>query len=244
MIPILKFPRTPHLLGSHLQLGDEDLPIITPRELQGCNLVVEEKVDGANSGISFESDGNLILQCRGHVLSGGPRERQFDLFKRWANHHRNALWEGLQTRYIMYGEWLYARHTIAYDELPHYFLEFDLLDRQTGAFLDTERRRNVLKGLPIVPVPILATGRIDRFEGLLGLSRCASTEPMEGLYIKWEQDGEVLGRYKYIRSSFRQSVEDEGIHWMDRQIEPNRLKKGVDLFAAGAAEPTSHLPLG
>jgi hypothetical protein len=242
MIPILKFPRTPHLHGSSLQPGDEDVPIVAPRDLQGHQLVIEEKVDGANSGISFASKGSLILRSRGHVLSGGPRERQFDLFKRWANHHRGALWKALQTRYVMYGEWLYARHTIAYDELPHYFLEFDLLDRQTGTFLDTERRRAILKGLPIVSVPVLATGRIDRFESLLGPSLCASAEPMEGLYIKWEQDGEVLGRYKYIRNSFRQAVEDEGIHWIDRPIEPNRLKKGVDLFAVSVAESAKLLP--
>jgi hypothetical protein len=54
---------------------------------------------------------------------------------------------------------------------------------------------------------------------------------MEGLYVKWEEAGKVLGRYKYIRNSFRQAVEKEGTHWMDRPIEPNRLRKDVDLFA-------------
>jgi len=228
---IIKFPRTPHLEGSRVQLGDEDVPIVSPRDLHGRSLVIEEKVDGANSGISFDEDEDITLQCRGHVLSGGPRERQFDLFKRWANHHRMALWEALGTRYVMYGEWLYARHTIRYDELPHYFLEFDVLDTETGEFLSTERRRKVLAGAPVVSVPVLGSGMFNRFEGLLGTSRCASTERMEGLYIKWEEDGKVLGRYKFVRSSFLQAVEDQGEHWMERPIEPNLLRKGVDLFA-------------
>jgi hypothetical protein len=230
MKPITKFPRTPHLEGSQTQLGDEDVPIIPLGELRGRPLVVEEKMDGANSGISFDSDGSLILQCRGHILSGGARERQFDLFKRWANHHRIALAEILGTRYVMYGEWLYARHTIAYDDLPHYFLEFDLLDRDTAEFLDTEGRRRVLRGAPIVSVPVLGQGFIDNLEGFLGPSRGATTELMEGLYVKWEEAGKVLGRYKYVRNSFRQAVDQEGTHWMDRPIEPNRLRKGVDLF--------------
>jgi hypothetical protein len=231
MIGITKFPRTPHLEGSRTQRGDDDVPIIPPGDLRGHSLVIEEKVDGANSGISFDANGCLILQCRGHVLSGGPRERQFDLFKRWANHHRPALWEALGTRYVMYGEWLYARHMIRYDELPHYFLEFDLLDREAGEFLSTDLRRTILDGFPVVSVPVLGSGSIDRFEGFLGPSQCASSELMEGLYIKWEENGRVLGRYKYVRNSFSQAVEDEGEHWMDRPIEPNLLRKGVDIFA-------------
>ena len=115
MKPILKYPRTPHLLGSSRQRGDEDLAIVSPEDLRGCFLVAEEKVDGANSAISFDDDSELILQSRGHVLSGGPRERQFDLFKRWANAHRGALSRVLGNRYTLYGEWLYARHTIRYD---------------------------------------------------------------------------------------------------------------------------------
>src|SRR5205807_2014548 len=32
----------------------------------------------------------------------------------------------LTDRYILYGEWLYAKHTVFYTDLPHYFLEFDI----------------------------------------------------------------------------------------------------------------------
>lgn len=232
MREILKYPRTPHLVGSRLQYGDEDLKIVSPGELRGCYLVVEEKLDGANSAISFDADGTLILQSRGHVLSGGPRERQFDLFKRWANARRAELWNLLGARYILYGEWLYARHSIPYDRLPHYFLEFDILDRMADEFLSTERRREMLAVAPVASVPVLACGFRERFDDLIGPSRCSSSETMEGLYIKWEQDGRVCGRYKYVRASFTQAVEEEGEHWTDRPIEPNLLKAGVDIFAA------------
>ena len=49
--------------------------------------------------------------------------------KQWANAHRDAFYEVLGSRYIMYGEWMYAKHSVFYDALPHYFLEFDVLDR-------------------------------------------------------------------------------------------------------------------
>ena len=64
----------------------------------------------------------------------------------------------LGSRYLLYGEWLYARHTIYYDALPHYFLEFDVLDRSTGEFLSTDRRRELLSGVPIVSAPVLWRG--------------------------------------------------------------------------------------
>ena len=227
---IVKYPRTPHLDGSRVQPGDEDLGIVGNSDLEGLPLVIEEKLDGSNSGISFDDDGALVLQSRGHVLTGGPRERQFDLFKRWASTYRDSLWRILGNRYLMYGEWLYARHTIAYDELPHYFLEFDILDRETGSFLSTDRRHALLAGSPVQSVPVLARSPVPVWEKLLTQSHCSSSELMEGLYIKWEAVGHVRGRYKYVRKGFLQAVADSETHWMDRPIEPNRLRPGADLF--------------
>ena len=231
MIPILKYPRTPHIAGSRLQPGDEDLGMIAPEVLEAGSLVIEEKLDGSNSGISFEHDGSLVLQSRGHVLTGGPRERQFNLLKRWANHHVAALRDILSGRYVMYGEWLYARHTIAYDQLPHYFLEFDMFDKDSGEFLSTERRASLLAGGPVLSVPVLRTGSVGRIDSYVGRSRFSSTETMEGLYLKQEEEGRVVGRYKYVRPGFLQAVADSDSHWMDRPIEPNILRDNVDLFA-------------
>jgi ATP-dependent RNA circularization protein (DNA/RNA ligase family) len=226
-----KYPRTPHITGSRIQPGDEDLDAVARETLRGLLVVVEEKLDGSNCGITFDSNKTLLLQSRGHILSGGPRERQFDLFKRWASHHAARLYEILGQRYTMYGEWLYARHTIYYDELPHYFMEFDILDREHNEFLSTERRYAMLQQSPVVSVPVLApAGPVTSLEQYIGQSRCSSSATMEGLYLKHEENGRVIGRYKFVREGFRQAVEDSGEHWMDRPIEPNRLRAGVDLF--------------
>lgn len=231
MIPILKYPRTPHISGSRLQPGDEDVKVVEREALEGACFIIEEKLDGSNCGISFAPDGSLLLQSRGHVLTGGARERQFDLLKRWASHHVAALREILGQRYVMYGEWLYARHTIPYDRLPHYFLEFDILDRESGAFLGTEARRNLLTGGPVLSVPVLGLAPASMIDSHIGKSLYSSTEMMEGLYLKTEDGGHVVGRFKYVRTDFLQAVADSDSHWMDRPIEPNRLAEGVDLFA-------------
>ena len=261
MQSLLKYPRTPHLEGSRSQPGDEDLECYPYHTLHGCHLVIEEKIDGANAAISFDTEGAMLLQSRGHYLTGGPRERHFALFKTWAQCHRTSLWERLGTRYIMYGEWLYAKHTIFYDALPHYFLEFDLLDRESARFLSTERRQEVLGGSPVHSVPILHTGPAPRAAALpdlighslyksprwretlaqaarelgLNLDRClreTDSSPLsEGLYVKWEQHGEVRGRFKYVRASFLTSVAQSESHWQSRPILPNRLAAGVDIYS-------------
>jgi hypothetical protein len=223
--------------------------------------VVEEKLDGANTGLSFDARGELLLQSRGHYLRGGGNERQFSILKSWAHARSTQLREALGDRYLVYGEWLFAKHTIFYDALPHYFLEFDVLERSSGDFLSTDRRRELLGALTLVPVPVLARGRFERLEELTALvqrsrykserwreqldesAREGSVDPvrvrretdtsdlMEGLYLKIEEEGRVVGRFKFIRPGFHQAVEDSGSHWQDRPLVANRLAPGVDIFA-------------
>jgi RNA ligase len=171
MSTLHKYPRTQHIEGSGLQVGDTDLDVVPFRALAGRHLVVEEKMDGANSAISFTGQGKLLLQSRGHYLTGGPRERHFGFFKAWAGRYTSALWEVLGDRYVMYGEWLYARHTIFYTGLPHYFMEFDILDTQAGHFLDTLRRQALLTSAPFVQsVRVLHAGMVPSYMDLVGMA--------------------------------------------------------------------------
>jgi RNA ligase len=162
---MIKYPRTQHLQGSRLQAGDEDLSQVRLADLEagvssGGKLIWEEKVDGANVGISFDENYELMLQSRGHVLRGGPREKQFALLKAWADSLSGPLLEVLTDQYVIYGEWMFAKHTVFYDRLPHYFLEFDVLDKSSGLFLSTAARRTLLAALPLASVPVVHTGAL------------------------------------------------------------------------------------
>lgn len=48
------------------------------------------------------------------------------------------------------------------------------------------------------------------------LSETDGSGLMEGLYIKQEDDFQVLSRYKYVRYEFLQSILNSGTHLMDR----------------------------
>jgi RNA ligase len=260
MEKIFKYPRTHHLAGSRLQPGDEDLNSIPFSAIASHFVVVEEKVDGANAGISFDANGQMRLQSRGHYLTGGEREKHFNLFKQWAYSHAAPFWEVLGDRYVLYGEWLYAKHTVFYNALPHYFLEYDVLDLHTQQFLSTQARRILLAAVPIVSVPVLFEGVLSSHKQLVGMLQTShyiqpghleqmrqiceqrgidgarsiqQTDPnslMEGLYIKVEELEIVLARYKYVRSSFLTTILQSETHWLNRPIIPNQLRSGIGLF--------------
>lgn len=261
MEQIYKYPRTLHIQGSRLQPGDEDLDSIAFETIADRYVVIEEKVDGANAAISFSSDGQLRLQSRGHYLTGGARERHFNLFKQWAAVHAIALWNVLGSRFVLYGEWLFAKHTVFYNALPHYFLEYDVLDLEHQQFLSTAQRQQLLAGLPIVSVPILFAGQLQSYPQLTALlkpshfiraghledlrQQCESqglsfdrtrhqtdtSGVMEGLYIKVETEDATIERYKYVRADFLTTILQSESHWLSRPIVPNQLRADVDLFA-------------
>jgi hypothetical protein len=265
VLTIVKYPRTPHLEGSRKQHGDEDLDAVPFRALLGRHVVVEEKLDGANAGLRFDAAGRLHLQSRGHFLTGGPREKHFNLLKPWAMTLAGELFDRLGDRFALYGEWLYAKHTVYYDALPHYFFEFDVYDLHTETFLSTPRRRELLAGLPVATVPVLYEGKATSLDDLTALVRhslykspawrqslartarergiepvqaAKETDPadeMEGLYLKVEEGGETVERYKFIRAGFCNAIRDSGTHWLRRPVLPNGLAAGVNLFAGVAS---------
>ncbi|HLP87840.1 MAG TPA: RNA ligase family protein [Nostocaceae cyanobacterium] len=260
MSQIYKYPRTHHIEGSRLQPGDEDLNSVPFTAIKNQFVVVEEKVDGANAAISFDINGQLRLQSRGHYLTGGTRERHFNLFKQWANTHASVFWQVLGSRFILFGEWLYAKHTVFYDALPHYFLEYDVLDLEKQEFLSTNSRKKLLANLPLVSVPILFAGELQTYKQImaflgesyyqtpayldklqqlcqeqeLDVERCLKQTDqsglMEGLYIKLETENTVVSRFKYVRSSFLTTIQQSDGHWLNRPIIPNQLRDDVDLF--------------
>lgn len=193
-LTIQKYPRTPHLAGSRLQAGDDDSDQVPYSALAGLPIVVEEKLDGGNAGLSFTESGELLLQSRGHYLTGGGRERQFNVFKHWAAAHEARLLDCLEDRYVMYGEWMHKLHSVFYDALPHFFCEFDVWDKHAQCFLSTAARERLLKPLPVLGVPVLYEGIAPKRIGDL----LAMLQPSQARTNQW-------------RSSFAQAVQRENL---------------------------------
>ena len=236
-----KYPRTPHLDWSKGTSDDKRLgPKESARMLADDSLIVEEKLDGTNVGLHI-ADGVLILQCRGHEITAGMHP-QYDLFKQWATAKRTVFEEMLGERFLIYGEWLYARHSIFYQQLPHYFFEFDIFDKLEKCFLNLGERLKMLSGTGIHTVPIVHRGKTTpkQLRSLVGQSQFESqlTNPssgrsddlMEGLYLRTEKNGVVTARAKFVRPEFTQCVQQSN-HWQQETMVPNELADSVDIWS-------------
>ena len=94
-------------------------------------------------------------------------------------------------RYILYGEWVVAKHSIPYVSLPDVFLAFDFYDRKKKSFVSREYLERMLRGTGISQVPlILKTEEVSR-ETLLGLVEGISQfygGRVEGIYVRFEDE--------------------------------------------------------
>ncbi len=238
----IKYPRTPHLFGSKgtdddRHMGAKD----SARFIADTSLIAEEKIDGTNVGIHFAPNGRMVLQCRGHEITEGMHP-QYDLFKQWTAVKRPVLEAMLADRFILFGEWLYAKHSVFYRSLPHYFFEFDIYDKEDACFLSLERRLAMLEGTGIHTVPVVHQGAATH-EQLLDLIADSAFESqfdnpligaadsrMEGLYLRIEVGGKVTGRAKIVRPEFVERVKLSE-HWQHQQMIPNQLAEGTDIWS-------------
>jgi hypothetical protein len=238
----IKYPRTPHLFGSR---GTDDDKHLSQNEsaqlIADPSLIVEEKLDGTNVGIHFTTAGHMVLQCRGHEITEGMHP-QYDLFKQWTMGERPVLEVMLAGRFLLFGEWLYARHSLHYRRLPHYFFEFDIYDKRDGAFLDLKTRLDLIDGTGILTVPVVHRDVVDqdRLGSLIGPSLFESVFSgpvtrrddglMEGLYLRTEAAGRVTRRAKLVRPAFVEKVK-LSVHWQHQAMVPNLLADGVEIWS-------------
>lgn len=151
------FPRTSHVVNGPLTGGgvsrddlvisnEEALLFLEPvaaalaappaaAALPTTWLVVEEKTDGANLGISLSVDGALQCQNRSHFVNSKTHS-QFATLDRFLELHRAGFCDlfhtlaaergGAPSDYVVFGEWCVCTHSVFYDSLPQPLVVFDL----------------------------------------------------------------------------------------------------------------------
>lgn len=213
-LPILRYPRTPHLEGSRQQAGDA--PDVQPlAQLAGRHAVIEEKMDGANCAISFTEGGWMFAKHAMFYDRLAHYLLEFDVWDRMeqcflSTARRHALLAGVPVVSVpvLYegpmpqrADWLWSLVGPSLARTPRW-----------SEALDTTIKRLALPH---------------------ALSRQQSDpSPLaEGLYVKLEDEHQVLARFKLVRADFVQHILDSGSHHSERPIVPNGLAPGVDLYA-------------
>jgi ATP-dependent RNA circularization protein (DNA/RNA ligase family) len=192
-------------------------------EFLSGEVIVEEKVDGANIGIS-SIRGDLAVQNRGEYITR-PAHPQFSALWPWLDVHRQMLRELLGHKLVLFGEWCFAVHTLRYDALPDWFLGFDIYERGPDKFWSAERRNALLIRGGISAVGEISRGRYT-LRQLADLASSTwsrySRASVEGIYLRRDSGPWLKSRAKIVRTEFAQSIDE---HWSARAIQHNHLRR-------------------
>ena len=226
MTDFFRFPHTPHIawLAHGAPREDKVLSPAEVRDLLTGEVVIEEKLDGANLGFSVSPEGQVRAQNRGQYLTP-PFHGQFAKLGPWLKAHEDRLFDALGTRLMAFGEWCAARHSLDYVSLPDWWLLFDVYDRVECQFWSTYRRNAWAKLHGFNVVPNLHTGRVRMAQ----LQEWVASEKskfrhgnLEGLVIRLENADWLESRAKLVRLDFTQAIDS---HWRSRALEWNQLSR-------------------
>lgn len=234
-----KFPTTPHVLDlTHGRALQESDRLLSPAEAEqffnGRNvLIVEEKVDGANLGISLTESWEPRFQNRAKEVTS-KYATQWKGLDAWWEEHSWEISQLLEPEVeILFGEWTWQRHSVRYTRLPAYFIAFDIYNKREGRFVSARERDRRLEaiggGIPVVPrLAERAFGSRAELEALLAKQSAFGEELLEGIYLRMderEDDGGGLWlrqRGKIVRADFIQGIE-EGGHFINKEVVRNKL---------------------
>jgi ATP-dependent RNA circularization protein (DNA/RNA ligase family) len=223
MSDFFRFPSTVHLdVGASVFRSDKVMTKTEQREFLKNDLIAEEKLDGANIGISQSLNGKLRIQNRGGYIIE-PFTGQFSRLSAWLAMHSEKLNEVCGNNKILFGEWCAARHSIEYSSLPDFFLLFDVFDADEVQFWSVIRRNALASfaGLYTVPRLDIVDVSISGLWKTLEDSRSKfSSARMEGIVFRNDSPLWNIGRAKLVRSDFTQAIDD---HWTKRRLTWNKL---------------------
>jgi hypothetical protein len=212
-VPYVKYPRTYHLPWSeNLTSDDRMMSESVLHGLMSSFIVVTEKMDGENTTLYRD-----YIHARS-VDSANHESRN------WVKNFWGAMAHDIPEGWRICGENLFAEHSIAYKELPTYFMGFSIWNEQ-NVCLSWQDTLHWFELLGITPAPTLFCGFGPDFRHKLYWNAKSSPENCEGYVIRSTQ-AFPYGAFrknvgKFVRKNHVQTVK----HWMHGQrMKVNELK--------------------
>jgi hypothetical protein len=212
-----KYPRTSHLpfspggTNDDRRLSDVDFLIGNP-------LIATEKMDGSN--VCLERD---VVYARSH--SGPPAHPSFDALKSLHASLRHLIPNNFQ----IFGEWLYARHSISYNALPSHLMIFGARDLAGQVWVSWDEVEMWAAELGVPTVPVLerfCAGSARELERIVvgHASEPSSAGPeREGVVVRVSHSFSDVdfpaSVAKWVRANHVQTDE----HWKNQEIVRNGL---------------------
>jgi ATP-dependent RNA circularization protein (DNA/RNA ligase family) len=200
--------------------------------LEGKKVIMEEKVDAQAIGAFFNKE-LLHILFRGQYYCPEknillPKELH-NCYKYFKN-NEELFFDILLEDKIIYGEWMEYTHTVNYNKLPSYFLEYDIYSKEKNYFLSTEKRNQILRPYKEIQ-SVYVHAELNPFDfiqfkniiNINKLSQYGDNLHHEGFYVKVEDDEKVLERFKWIEPKFFNDVVSSK-HWRETTLKRNSLK--------------------
>jgi hypothetical protein len=209
-----KYPRTPHLPWSPGASSD-DVRLADTSVFVGQEIIVTEKLDGENTSMYSDHIHARSLDSRHHPS------------RNWVKALHGTLAHLIPPGWRLCGENLYARHSIAYDNLPSYFALFSIWDEANRCLAwDETLDWAALLGLEVVPT--LYRGPWDE-QHLRNLA--INTDVSEGYVVRTTAAFAYPDFARHVAKWVRPSHVQTDQHWMHTTITPNRLRPDSDVPA-------------
>ena len=211
-IDYVKYPRTYHLPWSFGK-NDDDKNHTSYKQWESKEVVVTIKMDGENTTMYNRYIHTRSIDGRNHVSRSWVKNFYFN----------NILGE-IPDGYRLCGENLYAKHSIAYENLDSYFYGFSIWDNKNFC-LDWDTNSEWFKLLGVRPVDTLYRG-VFNLDKISKLHKSLDFNKHEGYVLRtvdgfyYKDFSRLVG--KFVRPHHIQTIK----HWMHGQpLEKNGLTK-------------------
>lgn len=192
------------------------------KDLLSCEVVIDEKFDG--SIVSFAREGKNIVTYgrRNEIMRNGilkDRNKAYRHLDNWYWEHEENL-RRIPNGYTIFGEWLYAKHTVFYNKLPDYWLLFDIFDGKEFIFLNDDWS-DVMEEIDLWGAPRLELGwfTIDNLKRIAQREKSIYGDRIEGFVVK-NYEKQIF--MKFVNREFDIDLE-ENEHWLKKPLERNEL---------------------
>jgi len=210
----VKYPRTYHVPGSPGATDDDRVmsSVDFIRNFRGQDVVITEKLDGECTTLYRDYLHARSLEYQAHESRDWIR----------ALHARIA--HEIPETWRICGENLYARHSIAYQNLPSYFMVFSIWDGLRC--LSWDETVEWCKMLDLHCVPTLYRGTEPPLQGSLHGRRTNRGEEIEGWVMRLAGDFHYGAFRRSAAKYVRAGHVTTDTHWMHGRVVPNGLAIG------------------
>lgn len=203
----IKYPRTHHLPFSPGTSSDDKV-IATLAAFEGEEVVITEKMDGENTSMYRD------------MIHARSLDSKYHISREWVKSFHASIAYNIPDGCRICGESLYARHSVAYQDLESYFLGFGVW--RGDKCLDWDTTQSIFTNLGIKKVREFGRG-VFNLKTLLNLAVSMDINKTEGFVVRVTREFNMDEFSSVVAKWVRPGHVTSDDHWMNSTIVPNRM---------------------